>query len=76
MELNVLEGALKLLIDGKIKLIYTETYFKQQYINQPLFHDISKFLYNYNFYIQDVYDPYFSENNLLWCDSIFVNSKN
>jgi len=73
-ELNVLEGALKLLRDKKIKLIYTEGYFKQQYINQPLLHDISKFLYNYSFYIQDLYDPYFSKNNLLWCDVIFVNS--
>ena len=74
-ELKVLEGAIGLLKNQKIKLIYTETYFKQQYINQPLFHDISKFLYNYNFNIQDVYDLYFSEENLLWCDSIFVNSK-
>ena len=76
LELKVLEGALKLLNDGKIKLIYTETYFKQQYVNQPLFHDISKFLYNYSFCIQDIYDPYFSENNLLWCDTIFVHLKN
>ncbi len=41
-EIEVLKGALDMLKNGRIKLIYIETYFKQQYVNQPLFHDISK----------------------------------
>jgi len=73
-EIEVLKGALDMLKKGSIKLIYIETYFKRQYVNQPLFHDIAKLLYNYNFELQDIYDPYFSENNIVWCDSIFVNS--
>ena len=72
-EIEVLKGALDMLKKGKIKLIYTETYFEQQYVNQPLFHDISQLLYKHNFVLQDIYDPYFSKNNMLWCDSIFVN---
>ena len=72
-EIEVLKGALDMLKNGSIKLIYIETYFKQQYVNQPLFHDISKLLYNHNFALQDIYDPYFSKNNIVWCDSIFVN---
>ena len=72
-ELKVLKGALNMLTSSKIKLIYIETYFKQQYINQPLFHDISKLLYEYNFILQDIYDPYFSKKNILWCDAIFIN---
>ena len=72
-EIEVLKGALDMLKNGSIKLIYIETYFKQQYVNQPLFHDISKLLYNHNFVLQDIYDPYFSKNNIVWCDSIFVN---
>jgi len=72
-ELEVLKGALTMLEKGRIKIIYTETYFQQQYINQPLFHDISLFVYNYNFDLQDIYDPYYSLKNLLWCDSIFIN---
>ena len=72
-ELEVLKGSLNMLKSSKIKLIYIETYFKQQYINQPLFHDISKLLYNYNFILQDIYDPYFSKKNILWCDAIFIN---
>ena len=73
-ELEVLKGSLNMLKSSKIKIIYIETYFKQQYINQPLFHDISKLLYNYNFTLQDIYDPYFSKKNILWCDAIFINS--
>jgi len=72
-EIEVLKGALDMLKNGSIKLIYIETYFKQQYVNQPLFHDISKLLYDHNFALQDIYDPYFSKNNIVWCDSIFVN---
>lgn len=73
-EIKVLEGALDMLRAGTIKLIYIETYFKQQYVDQPLFHDISKFLYSHNFLIQNIYDPYFSNNSMIWCDAIFVNS--
>jgi len=72
-EIEVLKGALDMLKKGNIKLIYTETYFEQQYVNQPLFHDISQLLYKHNFVLQDIYDPYFSKNNILWCDSIFIN---
>lgn len=72
-EIKVLKGALNLLEKNRIKLIYIETYFKQQYVDQPLFHDISKFLYNYNFILQDIYDPYFSRNNMMWSDAIFIN---
>ena len=72
-EIEVLKGALNMLKKGNIKLIYTETYFKQQYVNQPLFHDISQLLYNHNFVLQDIYDPYFSKKNILWSDAIFIN---
>ncbi len=72
-EIEVLKGALNMFKKEGIKLIYIETYFKEQYVNQPLFHDISKLLYDHNFILQDIYDPYFSKNNMIWCDSIFVN---
>ena len=73
-EMEVLRGAVEMLNNGRIKLIYIETYFKPQYLHQPLFHDISKLLYDYNFLLNDVYDPYFSNNNMIWCDSIFINA--
>lgn len=75
-EIEVLKGASNMLKERRIKVVYTETYFQQQYANQPLFHDISQFLYNHNFILQDTYDPYYSANSLLWCDSIFISNYN
>jgi FkbM family methyltransferase len=72
-ELEVLKGASEMLKSGRIKLIYSETYFAQQYVDQPLFHDISKYLYEHGYVLQDLYDPYFSEKKILWCDSIFIH---
>lgn len=72
-ELSALKGAQSLLINKKIKLIYTEAYFRKQYVGQPLFHDISTFLEPYGYYIQDIYNPIYGKGNLLWCDAIFVS---
>lgn len=71
-ELAALKGAVDLLEKRKIKLIYTETYFKQQYLGQPLFHDISSFLYSYGYVIQDIYSPIYGNGNLAWSDAIFI----
>lgn len=71
-ELAALKGAINLLEKKKIKLIYTETYFKQQYQGQPLFHDISSFLYKYGYVIQDIYSPIYGNGSLAWSDSIFI----
>lgn len=71
-ELNVLKGAKKMLSKNAIKLVYTESYFKQQYSEQPLFHEIASFLYEFGFTLQDIYDPYYNAESILWCDSIFI----
>ena len=55
-----------------IKLVYTESYFTQQYNEQPLFHEIASFLYDHGFTLQDIYDPYYNAKSILWCDSIFL----
>jgi FkbM family methyltransferase len=72
-EIKVLQGAKELLQQGRIRLIYTETYFQQQYVNQPLFHEIAAELYPYGFVLQDIYDPYYSQETILWSDSLFVH---
>jgi len=72
-ELAALQGVENLLKDQRIKLIYTETYFIQQYDQQPLFHDISKFLFNYNYVLKDIYSPIYGKGNLSWADVIFVS---
>jgi hypothetical protein len=72
-ELMALTGARNLLKEGKIGLIYTEAYFKQQYKAQPLFYDIAQFLLQFDYHLQDIYDPIYGKNSLAWCDAIFVS---
>lgn len=72
-EIKVLSGAKEMLEQGKIGLIYTESYFQQQYQEQPLFHDIAAFLYRYDFVLQDIYDPYYSKKTILWSDALFIH---
>ena len=55
----------------------------QVFIKQNIFSSIIDHITNLGDYnkvfvisqksITDIYDPYFSKNNMLWCDSIFVN---
>lgn len=71
-ELSALKGASDLLMNRKIKCIYAEVYFVEQYELQPLFHDISKFLYGYGFTMQDLYTPIYGLGNIAWGDAIFV----
>ena len=74
-ELAALKGSKKLLEGHKIGLIYTETYFVQQYEQQPLFHDVSRFVTDYNFVLKDIYAPIYGKGNLAWGDVIFVLKK-
>jgi FkbM family methyltransferase len=71
-ELEILKGSIKMLNEKKIKLIYTEIYFKQQYENQPLFSDIVSFLNSYGYFVQDIYNTYHSDKHLLWADIIVL----
>src|SRR5258708_4570153 len=74
-ELTALKGAVDLLTTKKIKTIFSEVFFVEQYESQPLFHDISKFLYDNGFLIQDVYSPFYGNGCLAWADAIFVLDK-
>lgn len=71
-ELAVLKGSEKLLKSKRIKLIYTEAYFKQQYLSQPLFYEIGGYLKDHGYYLADIFNPYYNGRELLWCDAIFV----
>ena len=74
-KLNILKGAEKMLSDGKISLIFTEIYFKKQYLNQPDFYDIATFLRKYDYHLKDIYEAYYNESQILWGDAIFFHSK-
>jgi FkbM family methyltransferase len=71
-ELNALKGAEFTLRNKKVDIIFTETYFIQQYENQPLFSDIVKYLSNFGYVIQDIYNPIYGMSKLAWCDVMFV----
>lgn len=71
-ELAVLKGAKMMLNEHKVKLIYTEAYFKEQYVDQPLFYDTARYLKDFGYELMDIYEPYYNERQILWCDAIFV----
>ena len=71
-ELNALKGAEQLLTEKKIDLIYTEAYFIQQYVDQPLFPEIAQYLIRHGYQLQDIYNPVYGKGKLAWCDAIFV----
>jgi FkbM family methyltransferase len=71
-ELAALKGAEKMLNKKNIKLIYTEAYFKQQYVDQPLLYDIAKYLEQFGYHLQDIYSPIYGKGSIAWCDVIFL----
>lgn len=71
-ELNALKGAERLLIEKRIDVIFTEAYFIQQYIGQPLFYEIASYLQQFGYSLQDIYNPIYGNGKIAWCDAIFV----
>jgi len=71
-ELAALKGAAGMLSKRKIKLIYSETYFRAQYVDQPLFYDIAQLLGKYGYRLQDIYNPIYGKGSIAWCDVIFL----
>jgi FkbM family methyltransferase len=71
-ELRALKGALNLLKNQKIDMIFCETYFIQQYDEQPLFFEIAQFLAQFDYHLQDIYHPIYGKGKIAWCDSMFV----
>lgn len=75
-ELAALRSASGLLHHKQVQNIYSEVYFMEQYESQPLFHDISKFLYGFDFSLQDIYSPIYGKGKLAWGDVIFILKNN
>jgi hypothetical protein len=71
-ELSALKGASTLLKEKRIKMIYTETYFKKQYENQPLFYEIAAYLETFGYHVKDFYAPIYGKGSIIWCDVIFM----
>ena len=73
-ELNALFGAKNLLKDKKIDFIFIETYFIEQYKNQPSFFDIANYLLPFGYVLQDLYNPIYGNGKLAWCDTLFMRN--
>jgi FkbM family methyltransferase len=71
-ELNALKGAEIMLKENKIDFIFSETYFVEQYENQPSFFDISNYLLSFGYVMQDLYYPIYGKGKIAWCDTLFV----
>ena len=69
-EYALLQGAQQMLKEKRIGLIYAESYFKQQYADQPLFPQLVELLNTHDYFVQDIYNCYYSEKHLLWCDFV------
>jgi len=74
-ELAILKGSEAMLKEQKIGLIYTEAYFKPQYKDQPMLYDIASYLMQFGYYLEGIYDPYYNERLMLWCDAVFLPVK-
>ncbi len=72
-ELLALEGTVQCLKQDKIAIIYTEVEFISIYKNQPLFLDIANYLNSQNYIIYGLYNFNYINNQLAWCDAIFIN---
>lgn len=73
-EFDALLGLNNLLAKREIDLIYSEVYFVEQYERQPLFHDISKLLFQYGYQLQDIYNPIYGKGSIAWADVIFIKN--
>lgn len=74
-EFSALIGSENILSNQKINLIYFETYFQQQYVDQPLFYKIGQKLFEHGYILQDLYSKIYGNDNLVWCDAIFLPKK-
>lgn len=73
-ELEALKGAQKLLKQGKIKCIYSEIWFQQQYQDCPFYFEIAEYLNKFGFVTYRMFDLVVSEDgNLMWGDALFVH---
>ena len=72
-EIKALRGAEKLLSERRISMIYTEVLFMPIYKEQPYFHDIAKFLYEYGYQVYNIYNPWYAKKRLSWADALFVS---
>ena len=75
-EVKALQGAINLLSNQSIDLIYTEVNFVSLYENQAYFWDVGSLLQQYNYRLFGLYNFYYSQAGVtMWGDAIFISSQ-
>lgn len=73
-ELEVLKGASEMMDKNKIQFVYTEVFFKENFIGQASFGDIYNFLLSKNFELVKIYDFEITTDGLAnRSDALFIN---
>lgn len=76
-ELQILEGAAKMLAANRIGCIFTEVTFVDIYEGQTRFEDIYQLLHGHGFRLVDFYEKKrHQEGFLKWCDVLFISAPN
>ncbi|HEY7529970.1 MAG TPA: FkbM family methyltransferase [Gemmatimonadota bacterium] len=72
-ELGALQGAARLLREGRIGLVYAEVLFVHHYEGEPLFHEVAAFLEGLDYTLYGLYDLVFArDGQLRFADAIFI----
>ena len=73
-ELEILKGAMNMIVSNKIGLVYFEVTFSEIYLNLPSFGDLFNFLQNNDFKLVSIYKMHRESNHLAaWTDVLFIH---
>jgi FkbM family methyltransferase len=71
-ELMIFQGAKEMLSGKRVKLIYSEIWFIEGYVGQPLYHDIASYLAGFGYLPFGIYNMHYrADGHFLWGDAIF-----
>lgn len=74
-EIEVLKGAIEMMKNNSIQLIYLEILFSDLYEGLQPFHDLAKLLSESNYRLVSFYQFHYQEDMASWADALFVNMR-
>lgn len=69
-ELSIMEGAVKLLQEGNISVIYSEVIFAETYKGQTSLTDLMSYLEKYNYKVWDISPFLYTRNERIWAANV------
>lgn len=70
----VLKGAVRMLNEHRIGFVKLEVLFIELYEGQATFTSLYEMMLKYNFVFFGLYDHYYENGRLSWCDALFIHS--